>query len=197
MFALAISVTFLHSLVPSHWLCFSLVAKRFGWNTKRLFFTILLANLIHITFLGVIIFLLETVIPHEVEETAHLIGSAFILALGLAYIVMHYLNIGHKHSAENIVEGGSTAFLMLSLILSPCNYVIAPLIYAASMPGFTIAVLIIAIFFVTVATASLLAYLSFIGLKAINLEWFDHNEKWIMGLVMIAVAVIMYLGETH
>jgi hypothetical protein len=50
-------------------------------------------------------------------------------------------------------------------------------------------------FIVTSVTASLLANLSLKGLKAINLEWFDHNEKWIMGVAMIIIAAMMFVSD--
>lgn len=156
-------------------------------------YLIIFANLLHTIVLLLFVFAVRWAVPEEVAGT---LSYGLIMLLGVSYLVMHFLRFGHKHGHEDsAIEKYSVAILSLSLASSPCNYVIGMILSVSSMPVHNIAALMSALFIISSITMMLLAYLGLAGLRAISLEWFDRNEKGIMGVIMILIALFMYLHE--
>lgn len=183
-------VAFMHSLIPSHWLCFSLIGRKFRWKPSRLLLIVTVSNTIHTFFLFLVTIAFRQLVPVVIDS----LGSAIlIILLGIFYILLHFFRLGHSHSHEKAIERGSVWLLVLSLIVSPCNYVLGLIASVSKIGVWSIIIALMVLFLVSTFTMGLLSYLSFLGLKALKLDWFDRNEKWIIGMIMAGLGILLLL----
>lgn len=127
----------------------------------------------------------------KLDEPSHVISAAVIVGLGIIYLVLHLVHVGHEHKEDEAVSSGmAVGALLLSMSLSPCTPII-PLIIAAA--GATIWISLVTA--VVVMTSSLavmlfLVWLGFHGVSAPKFNFLDHYEKLIIGLILCVLGVV-------
>ena len=193
------TLALLHTLIPSHWLCFVLVGRAQGWPRRKTLTVTALAGLLHVAStvtLGIALTLLGRTLLDQDHE--HLLerSSAFILiALGAIYLGSHLLHAGHHHEKDHLVtEKAAFVALLFSLVLSPCTASIPLLIVAAGSAGWTTLALIAGVLLVTtVGVMLLMVGLTSLGIERLQFTVFDRYEKLIVGLVLCALGALILL----
>jgi hypothetical protein len=189
------TVALLHTLIPSHWLCFVLVGRAQGWKPRKTLAVTAIAGLLHVAS-TVVLGLALGEIGHawlDRKEQALERACAFILiGLGALYLVSHLFHAGHRHEQDRAVTE-KTAFvaLLFSLVLSPCSASIPLLIVASSGSGRPALALITGVLLVTtVGVMLLLVGLTSLGIEKIRFAAFDRYEKLIVGLALCALGAL-------
>jgi uncharacterized membrane protein YuzA (DUF378 family) len=194
------TVALLHTLIPSHWLCFVVVGRAHGWSTAKTLSITALAAFLHVVStvaLGVLgARLLGTVFG---EEEGFARASALLLiGLGVLYLALHLFHVGHHHEADAHpnAERAAYATLLVSLILSPCTVTSSALVATAG--GWAMTALIGTVLLVTTVGGMLvLVGLTTLGVDKLRFAFFDRFEKLIVGFVLIALGVLVLLLPHH
>jgi len=194
------SLSLLHTLIPSHWLCFVLVGKAQGWSRGRTLSITAVAGLIHVvvnvTVGAALAIAGRTILEHEHHE--HLltqISAAILILLGIVYLGLHMLHAGHHHEQDKSVSGKAAILaLSFSLALSPCSASIILTIVATAGAGWTTILSIAAVLLVTtVGVMLLLVGLTSLGIERLQFAVFERYEKLILGFVFVAVGSLIII----
>ncbi len=95
-----LSVSFLHAILPNHWLPFVLAGRAQKWSISKTLSVVTLAGGGHVlitTLLGVLIVWMGVALTDYVEAWAEPLAASVLVLLGLFYIVQHFRGVGHSH----------------------------------------------------------------------------------------------------
>ena len=192
------SVSLLHILIPSHWLCFVVVGKAHDWKPRRTMIVAAVAGALHAlttVSLGIALRILgAAVLDVEMLEKA---GAFVLVGLGLVYLVLFFLHAGHHHEQDR-ARGGRLAFLALlfSLSLSPCSAAIPVLV--VEIGDWAGVWLVGAILLVTTpGTMALLVGLAALGVDKLRFHAVERFEKLIVGLMLALLGAVLLLFDRH
>lgn len=189
----AATISVIHTLLPSHWLCFSLVGRANRWPLRRTLGVTAIAGLSHVlstTLLGVAaVFAKRTWFPHETYE---FVSAVLLLAIGSFYLLLHFLHRGHRHSHD---QGSVSTFLLILLpTLSPCTAVIPMFLAVARGGALFLAIAAGLLTLTTLGVMLLLVTLSSLGIERLHFSFLDRYEKAIIGslLLLLGLSVILF-----
>lgn len=194
-----IVLSFIHAVIPSHWLPFVTIGKARGWDRATLLRTTFLAGAAH-TLSTTVFGLLVSFAGFQLSGSQQLITGRIVplllLALGLWFVMRHFLAGPHSHLAEEKARGRSHRRLLLSLVvvmfLSPCFEISAYFLSAGAI-GWRAVVILAAIYNVlTLAGMLLMVGLGRRGLERLDIGWLRHNEQLITGLTLCGLAVFNF-----
>jgi cytochrome c biogenesis protein CcdA len=190
----AFTMSLLHTMIPSHWLCFVLVGKAQGWSRKRMLGITATAGLIHVvvnvTLGAALAFAGQKLIDMEHHE--HLltqISAGILILLGLIYLAAHVLHAGHHHEQDKALTGKAAVLaLSFSLALSPCSAAIILTIVPIAGAGWTTILAISGVLLATtVPVMLLLVGLTSLGVERLQFAAFERYEKLILGVIFCIV----------
>lgn len=195
------TVALLHTLIPSHWLCFVVVGRAQGWGVRKTLGVAAVAGLLHV--LSTIILGLVLVTAGrtflEQEGTVERLSALVLIGLGALYLTFHLFRAGHRHEQDKAVtEKVAFAALLFSLVFSPCSAAI-PFLMAATSDGSIGSVALVAsvLLVTTVGGMMLLVGLTSLGIDKLQFTLFDKYEKLIVGLVLCALGAMILLSHNH
>lgn len=188
----------LHTLIPSHWLCFVVVGRAHGWKIRKTLAVAGTAGLLHVVSTVAVgaaggAFVKGLANIHTLEQ----IGAWILIGLGGLYLISHTLHAGHHHDADQKV-GERTAFisLLFSLVFSPCTA--ATILLMAQVQGPGMIVLVGAVLLVTtVGGMLLLVGLTSLGIEKLQFSFFERYEKLILGSVLCVLGAVILLVPHH
>ena len=192
------TIALLHTLIPSHWLCFVVVGRAQKWSLGRTLSVTAIAGLLHVasTFiLGLALAGVAKASAPKQPELLERISGFLLIFLGLIYLVSQFFHAGHHHEQDRKVrEKTAFAALLLSLALSPCSFSIPFLVLAGSSAGWAAILLIgLVLLVTTVGVMLLLVGLTSAGVEHLKFAFFDRFEKLILGLVLCALGALAFL----
>lgn len=195
----AFSVAFIHTAIPSHWLCFVLVGRARGWRLRRTMTVAALAGTLHVA-TTVAVGLLLAHAEHEFLDAHDLerFGGWLLAGLGVLYLVLHFSHRGHHHdheasASDRVALGG----LVLAVTLSPCSLAIPILVGAAATNAAQIVLISLVLLATTVGNMVLLVGLTGLGIEKLPFALFDRYEKLILGVILAAVGAFILLAHKH
>jgi putative Mn2+ efflux pump MntP len=191
------TVALLHTLIPSHWLCFVVVGRAQGWRTRKTLAVTATAGFLHVisTFLiGVAIAAFGKAF-FDPKETLERVSGLILIALGALYLVSHLFHAGHHHDEDrNVREKAAFVALLFSLLISPCSASIPLLVLASSGAGWATLLLIGGVLLVTtLGVMMLLVGLTSLGIERLQFAFFDRYEKLIVGGVLCILGALVIL----
>ncbi|HXG61683.1 MAG TPA: hypothetical protein VNO22_09920 [Planctomycetota bacterium] len=186
------TVALLHTLIPSHWLCFVVVGRAQGWRTRKTLAVAAAAGTLHVAStvgLGVAVVAFGKAFLDPESPVLEKGGAAILIALGLLYLASHVLHAGHRHAHDqSVTEKTAFAALVLSLVFSPCSAAIPFLVAASHTLGTGAVMLLSAVLLATtLGVMMLLIGLTTLGIEKLQFSFFDRYEKLILGLVLAAL----------
>jgi putative Mn2+ efflux pump MntP len=192
------TVALLHTLIPSHWLCFVVVGRAQGWPRGKMLGVTAAAGVVHVATtvtLGIALALAGRTLLEKQEHTLERVSALILIVLGALYLGSHLLHAGHHHEQDRAVsERAAVGALVFSLVLSPCSASIPLLIVASAGAGWTALALIAVVLLVTtVGVMLLMVGLTSLGIERLQFTFFDRYEKLIVGLVLCALGALVLL----
>lgn len=188
----------LHTLIPSHWLCFVVVGRAQGWKLRKTLAVAGGAGLLHVVSTVAVgaaggAFLTKLVPVHTLEQ----VGAWVLIGLGGLYLVSHLLHAGHHHESDRAVtEKAAYVSLLFSLVLSPCTA--ATILLMAQVQGAGMIALVGTVLLVTtVGGMLLLVGLTSLGIEKLQFAFFDRYEKIILGVVLVLLGVLVLVVPHH
>jgi putative Mn2+ efflux pump MntP len=193
------TIALLHTLIPSHWLCFVLVGKAQGWPRRKTLGVTAAAGTVHAVTtvtLGIALAALgRTILESHHEDLLERISAVILIGLGAIYLTTHLFHAGHHHESDKAVsEKTAVLALVFSLVVSPCSASIPLLIVASAHAGWTAMGLIaFVLLLTTVGVMLLMVGLTSLGIERLQFSFFDRYEKLIVGLVLCALGALILL----
>jgi cadmium resistance protein CadD (predicted permease) len=193
------TIALLHTLIPSHWLCFVLVGKAQGWRRGKTLGVTAAAGAIHVATtvtLGIALAALGRTIFSQ-EHLLERVSAIILIGLGALYLGSHLLHAGHHHEQDKAIsEKAAVVALVFSLVLSPCSASIPLLIVASASAGWTALALIAVVLLVTtVGVMLLMVGLTSLGIERLQFSLFERYEKLIVGLVLCALGALVLVVQ--
>jgi nickel/cobalt exporter len=193
------TIALLHTLIPSHWLCFVLVGKAQGWARRKTLGVTAAAGSVHVATtvsLGLALAAVgRTILDGHHEHLLERVSAVILIGLGAIYLGTHLFHAGHHHEQDKVVsEKTAVAALIFSLVLSPCSASIPLLIIASAGAGWAALALIAFVLLVTtVGVMLLMVGLTSLGIERLQFAFFDRYEKLIVGLVLCILGALVLL----
>jgi putative Mn2+ efflux pump MntP len=193
------TIALLHTLIPSHWLCFVLVGKAQGWGRRKTLGVTAAAGAVHVVStvtLGIALAALgRTILESHHEDLLERISAVILIGLGAIYLATHLFHAGHHHESDKAVsEKTAVLALVFSLVVSPCSASIPLLIVASAHAGWTAMGLIaFVLLLTTVGVMLLMVGLTSLGIERLQFSFFDRYEKLVVGLVLCALGALILL----
>src|SRR5438105_385405 len=175
------TVALLHTLIPSHWLCFVVVGHAQGWRTRKTLAVTATAGSLHVLSTFLLGLCIRSFFTRR-EETLERLSGLVLIGLGALYLISYLFHAGHHHDEDRIVrEGAAFVALLFSLVISPCSASIPLLVGAYSNAGWTVLLLMGGVLLVTtLGVMMLLVGLTSLGIGRLQFEFFDRYEKLIV-----------------
>ncbi len=202
----AILIAALHATLPTHWMPFVLVGRAQGWRPRQILGVVAVAGLGHAV-VTCALGLLFAWIGDKIIDQLHGFEVPFTVAV-LGGFGCWFLWRGrrHSHAAGHVHEvnlGDRTAAISLILMLSlqPCGAAMPLFLSLGPMVPWTSMVLASLIMSaVTVLVMVGLTSATLAGVKQLQLEWAEHNEKMVVGalfFVLAASAAVFHEALEH
>ena len=194
-----IVLSFIHAVIPSHWLPFVTIGNARGWDRATLLRTTFLAGIAHTlstTVFGLLVGFAGFQLSGSQQLIAGRIVPLLLLILGLLFVMRHYLAQPHSHLAEEKIRGRSYRGLLLSLVVimffSPCFEISAYFLSAGAMGWRAVAILAAIYNILTLGGMLVMVGLGQRGLEKLDIGWLRHNEQLITGLTLCGLAVFNF-----
>lgn len=200
-----LSIGFLHSLAPDHWMPFAVIGKAKKWSKARLAAVTLVSGIGHVgssILLGCIGILLGFSLANlkAVESHRSEIGLWLLIGFGIAYTIWGLKKArDYKHEHIDTREIDKKTITMWTLfavfVLGPCEPLV-PLMFLATEYGWA-GIIMTSIVFSLVTIFMMLAqtFLAYFGIQLIRHDIADRYSHAFAGLVIALTGFfIMFIG---
>jgi nickel/cobalt transporter (NicO) family protein len=188
-----------HALIPNHWLPLVAVARAEKWKQKEVTKITFLAALAHVTgtvVLGIILGLIGKQLEEQYGNIIYVATAILLIVFGLIYFTVNLPH--HHHSTQQDVVAYKRSkkrwilFFIIMMFLSPCLEVESLFLSAGAYGMGLVSLLAVVYAIVSISGIMLLVSLGHKGVKLLNAEFIEHNEKRITGIVLIIVGIITF-----
>ncbi len=204
-----LSVSALHSALPTHWLPFVLAGKAQRWSFTKTLAVLLIAGSGHIlttSAIGAAIVWFGVTHGDNFHSILSFAAATSLFAFGSYYIIQYFRGYRHAHCdhahphshdfKDTSKDGWAILSLLTLLTFTPCESFIP--IYAAAWPlgwmGFFVLSIVLAVG--TLVSMMFFTSLAFFGFHRFRLNWLEKYEKLIMGIILIIFSFVVYLVES-
>ncbi len=186
----------LHTLIPSHWLCFVAVGKAQKWSIPRTLLIAGAAGTLHVVstvIIGILLVVVGTRFTNV--ETLEKIAGFVLIGMGAVYLALQIFRVGHHHASDAVIpQKVAILTLLLSVTLSPCSAAI-PFLVASAGDWTMILVLALVLLVTTVGNMLLLVGLTSLGIEKLKFAFLERHEKWIVGIVLVTLGTAILLFD--
>lgn len=196
-FAATFIVATLHSLLPTHWLCFVVIGKARKWTLRKTLATTAIAGALHAlsTFaLGVGLVITRVKAGDFVlEKHIDAFASGILVVAGLYYLALHAAGKGHRHAHdEAVADRMAFSTLFLTMTFSPCVPAIMVFLGIAEPQVLVVGLLGLLLLVATVGVMMLLVAVAYAGTEGLKRQFADRYEKLIIGLTLCVLGAVAY-----
>lgn len=189
-----LSIAFLHSLAPDHWMPFAVIGKARKWSNLKLVFITFISGIGHVgssILLGAIGIALGFSLSHlkAVESQRAHIGIMLLIGFGIAYMIWGLkkaVEYKHEHSHTHNIDTKTVTLwtLFAVFVLGPCEPLI-PIMFLATEYGWTGIALATATFsFVTIMMMISQTLLAKFGIQLIRHDIAERYSHAMAGFVI-------------
>ncbi len=198
-----ISIAFLYTLAPDHWVPFTMIGQAQKWSDKKLLVITFISGIGHVLssiILGAIGIAAGIGLSRlgETESNRAQIAGLLIIGFGIAYAVwgLKRLKEGHHHSHILDHHKATTIWTLIAIfLLGPCEPLIPLMFMAVKYSWKAIAIIALSFSAITVGMMILQAYLAFRGVKLIRAENWAKYTHIIAGIIIAATGAAVMLLE--
>lgn len=206
----SILLSVVHASIPNHWLPLVAIGRVEKWSEKETLIVTAITGSAH-TISTIIIGIIVGLIGYKLSETyffiSHTVAPAVLILLGVFYLVKDYqhskIRHHHEHSHIDVAElvkknktkKSIVTSLSVAMFFSPCIEVEVYYFTAAKIGWLGIAIVSIIYFFVTIIGMMLLVKIGTEGIQRLRLNFVEHREKLISGIILIVVGLLALIVE--
>ena len=194
-------LSLVHASIPNHWLPIVAIGKSERWTMRETLNATALIGAAHITstiIIGVLIGLAGFRLSSNHAELAHWIAPVVLAVLGLIFIASDFIGKGHRHHNHFDETGGRSkraivGSMVVAMFFSPCIELEVYFLPAGAFGWSGILTTSAIYLFATVSTMLLLVYVGTKGLSRLNWHIFEHHQKTLTGVILIALAALAFI----
>lgn len=194
-----ILISFLHALLPNHWLPVLAIGRKEGWDvaeTSRVTFIAGTAHVISTIVIGVLLGLVGKELTVHLESFSHIIAPFILILMGFYFLHQHYHHHHFHLQKKNLVKKRTKSSIIIALVvamfLSPCMEIEAYFLLAGSK-GWYVTLLVAALYAIITITGMLIwIRIAYKGLLKLNWHKWEHNAGIITGMVLIITGIISF-----
>jgi putative Mn2+ efflux pump MntP len=206
----SVLLSLVHASIPNHWLPLVAIGKVEKWNLRDTLLITAITGVSH-TISTIIIGIIVGLVGYKLSESfhfiTHILAPAVLIILGLFYFYQDYqhgkIKTAHEHSHINVDElvqkkktkRAIVTSLSVAMFFSPCIEVEVYYFTAARIGWLGIAIVSITYFVVTVLGMVFLVYLASKGIDKFKINFFEHREKLISGIILVIVGLLAFFVE--
>ena len=200
-----VSIAFLHTLAPDHWMPFAAIGKAQKWSNLRLLWITFISGIGHVG-ISIIFSLIGILLGFSLSNLKSAEGHRGEIALwlligfGIAYMIWGFKKAKehhHSHIDEEKLKAKTVAVwtVFAIIILGPCEPLV-PLVFLGYNYGFTGVIAVSIIFSViTIFMMLVQSFLAFKGIQWIKNDLAERYAHAFAGLVIaLTGALVMLLG---
>ena len=200
-----LSIGFLHSLAPDHWMPFAVIGKAKKWSKTKLMWITFVSGIGHVgssILLGCVGILLGLGLAHlkAVESHRSAIGLWLLIGFGVAYTIWGLKkarDYKHEHiDTKDIDKKTITMWTLIAVfVLGPCEPLI-PLMFLATEYGW-LCILATSVIFSVVTIFMMLAQTMFayFGIQLIRHDIAErYSHAFAGGVIALTGVFIMFIG---
>ncbi len=193
-----ISIAFLHSLAPDHWIPFVMIKKTQNWSKKKTFFVVLTSAIGHVgssILLGGIGIALgfASSILQGVESTRGEIGLYLLIGFGIAYTLwgLKHAKSLHTHSLNK--KAVTLWALFAIFVLGPCEPLIPLMFLASSFDISGIIIISLTFALITIFMMELQVFLGVFGIELVKHKIVEKYSHTFAGIVIAFTGILLLL----
>ena len=194
-------LSLVHAAIPNHWLPIVAIGKSERWTMRETLNATVLIGAAHIAstiIIGVLIGLAGFRLSSNHAELAHWIAPVVLAVLGLIFIASDFIGKGHRHHNHFDEIGGRSkraiiGSMVVAMFFSPCIELEVYFLPAGAFGWSGILTTSVIYLFATVSTMLLLVYVGTKGLSRLNWHIFEHHQKTLTGVILIALAALSFI----
>ena len=194
-------LSLVHAAIPNHWLPIVAIGKSERWTMRETLNATVLIGAAHIAstiIIGVLIGLAGFRLSSNHAELAHWIAPVVLAVLGVIFIAFDFIGKGHRHHNHFDETGGRSkraivGSMVVAMFFSPCIELEVYFLPAGTFGWSGILTTSVIYLFATVSTMLLLVYVGTKGLSRLNWHIFEHHQKTLTGVILIALAALSFI----
>ncbi|MBE7169255.1 MAG: hypothetical protein INR73_01620 [Williamsia sp.] len=192
----SVLLSFLHALIPNHWLPVIAIGRREAWSLQeitRVTFQAATAHAASTILIGLVLSYIGTELAVRVDAFTHLVAPGILIALGLVFIYRHHRH-KHFHVDETFKKKTSRsriiAALLVAMFFSPCMEIEAYFLLAGAKAPWLVWLLALLYFLISTTGMLLLVRYAYQGLLKLNWHSLEHNAGIITGFTLVATGIL-------
>ena len=197
-----VTIAFLHSLAPDHWLPFVMIAKARKWSRQKVALVSFVAGLGHVGssvvlgIVGIVLGLVATM--NDLESTRARLGLFLLIGFGITYAIWgirHSRAHHHRDGTESMLDRKTVTLwsIFAVFVLGPCEPLI-PLMFLATVYG-SVGIVTVTIVFsvVTVPMMITQALIGHAGIQLVSHSFVERYTHTLAGVVIALTGFILFL----
>ncbi len=206
----SVLLSVVHASIPNHWLPLVAIGRVEKWTEKETLVVTAITGMAH-TISTILIGIVVGLIGYKLSETyffiSHIVAPTVLILLGVAYLYKDYQHSKIKHQHEHshidvaaLVKKNKTkksivTSLSVAMFFSPCIEVEVYYFTASKIGWLGIIIVSVIYFFVTIIGMMLLVKIGTEGIQRLKLNFVEHREKLISGIILIVVGLLALIVE--
>lgn len=194
-------ISFLHAVIPNHWLPVLAISKKEGWDfrkTSKITFIAGASHVLSTVIIGILLGLIGEELSESLDNFTRVIAPSILILLGLYFVRQHYQHKYFHLQKETLQKKTNAAIvtaLAISMFLSPCMEIEAYFLLAGTRGWYMMALIAILYSVITIIGMLIWVRVVYNGLLKLNWHKWEHNAGIITGLTLILTGIISFF--TH
>lgn len=191
-------ISFLHAVIPNHWLPVLVIGKKQGWTLRQTSRITLIAGLAHVlstVIIGILLGIIGKELTEHIGGFTRIIAPCILMLMGLYFIRQHYLH-HHTHTNPEIIKKKSKkaiiTALLVTMFLSPCIEIEAYFLLAGAKSWYLLTG--VALMYSVISITGMLLWVRIVYKSLLKVNWhsWEHNAGIITGAVLIITGIISF-----
>jgi nickel/cobalt transporter (NicO) family protein len=206
-------LSLIHALIPNHWIPLIAISKTEKWSQSRALIATAITGFSH-TLSTIIVGIIVGIIGYKLSSSYQFISTVaapvILTGLGIIYVALdfrnghhhhHHHHGEHEHASTHSTKNDKSKWrailtsLSIAMFLTPCIEIEAYYFQAGTIGWIGIFIVSSVYLFITLAVMLLLVFLGLKGIQTFNVHFFEHHEKLITGVVLIALGILAYFVQ--
>jgi len=199
-------LSFIHALIPNHWLPLIVVGKTEQWTKSQTIMATIITGFAHTLstiIIGIIVGFIGYKLSSQYSIISETIAPTILIILGILYLLFDIHNNHHHHHHDHDLKpltktNGTNktrwfailTTLSIAMFLTPCVEIEAYYFQAGTI-GWIGITIVSAVYLITTLIVMLtLVYLGMIGINTFKSHYLEHHEKMITGIVLVLLGIL-------
>jgi nickel/cobalt transporter (NicO) family protein len=195
----------IHALIPNHWLPLIAVGQTEKWTQNQTLWATIITGFAHTLstiIIGIVVGLIGYKLSASYSVISETIAPSILIGLGMIYVILDFRHHDHHHDVKPVVTKigqkksrwvAILTSLSIAMFLTPCIEIEAYYFQAGTIGWIGIFIVSAVYLITTVVIMLTLVYLGMKGASTFKSDFFEHHEKGITGMVLIALGLLALL----